>query len=42
VANASLAELQESLEEFQNIEEFTELQAAVSEIQEAGYNIGGS
>jgi methionyl-tRNA synthetase len=42
VATASLAELQESLEEFQNIEEFTELQAAVSEIQEAGYNIGGS
>jgi uncharacterized membrane protein len=42
VANASLAELQASLSEFQNIEEFTELQAAVSEIQEAGYNIGGS
>jgi DNA repair ATPase RecN len=42
VANASLAELQESLAEFQNIEEFTELQAAVSEIESKGYNIGGS
>jgi hypothetical protein len=37
-----LAELQESLAEFQNIEEFTELQAAVSEIESKGYNIGGS
>ena len=42
VANASLAELQESLAEFQNIEEFTELQTAVSEIQAKGYDIGGS
>jgi hypothetical protein len=42
VANASLAELQESLSEFQNIEEFTELEAAVSEIQAKGYDIGGS
>jgi hypothetical protein len=42
VANASLAELQESLTEFQSIEEFSDLQAAVSEIQAAGYNIGGS
>jgi uncharacterized membrane protein len=42
VANASLAELQESLTEFQNIEEFTELQTAVSEIQAKGYDIGGS
>jgi hypothetical protein len=42
VANASLGELQERLSEFQNIEEFTELQAAVSKIQEKGYDIGGS
>jgi uncharacterized membrane protein len=42
VANASLAELQESLAEFQNIQEFTELQSAVSEIQAKGYNIGAS
>jgi DNA repair exonuclease SbcCD ATPase subunit len=42
VANASLAELQESLAEFQNIEEFTELQAAASEIEAKGYDIGGS
>ncbi len=42
VENASLAELQESLTEFQSIEEFSELEAAVSEIQSAGYNIGGS
>jgi hypothetical protein len=41
VENASLAELQESLTEFQSIEEFSELEAAVSEIQ-AKYNIGGS
>jgi uncharacterized membrane protein len=42
VANASLTELQESLAEFQNIEEFAELQSAVSEIQAKGYNIGAS
>ena len=42
MANASLAELQERLAEFQNIEEFTELEAAVSEIEAKGYNIGGS
>ena len=41
VANASLAELPESLAEFENIEEFTELEAAVSEIESKGYNIGG-
>jgi hypothetical protein len=42
VANASLAELQEKLTEFQSIEEFTELEAAVNEIKEAGYDIGGT
>lgn len=42
VANASLAELQESLAEFQNIEEFSELEAAVNEIKAAGYDIGGT
>ncbi|MET0937706.1 MAG: hypothetical protein ABWY51_00600 [Gaiellaceae bacterium] len=40
VANASLAELQESLGEFQNIAEFAELQSAVTEIQAKGYSIG--
>ena len=42
VANASLAELQESLAEFQDIEEFQELSTAVSEIEAKGYDIGGS
>ena len=42
VANASLAELQESLQEFQTIEEFSELEAAVNEIKAAGYDIGGT
>jgi hypothetical protein len=42
VANASPAELQESLGEFQSIEEFAEIQSAVTEIQAKGYNIGGS
>ena len=42
VANASLAELQETLAEFQNIEEFSELDAAVREIQAKGYDIGSS
>jgi hypothetical protein len=42
VANASLSELQAKLAEFQNIEEFNELQVAVTEIQSKGYDIGGS
>lgn len=42
VANASLAELQDRLAEFQDIEEFTELETAVSEIEAKGYDIGGS
>jgi hypothetical protein len=42
VANASLAELQDKLAEFQDIKEFTELQTAVSEIEGKGYDIGGS
>jgi hypothetical protein len=42
VANSSVADLQESLTEFQNFEEFQELDTAVKEIQEKGYNIGGS
>ncbi|HEU0303171.1 MAG TPA: hypothetical protein VFR32_01185 [Gaiellaceae bacterium] len=42
VANSTLAELQEKLLEFQEIEEFNDLEAAVSEIQSKGYDIGGS
>ena len=42
VANASLAELQERLQEFQSIEEFSELEAAVNTIKDAGYDIGGT
>jgi hypothetical protein len=42
VANASPAELPERLAEFQNFEEFTELEAAVSAIEAKGYKIGGS
>jgi hypothetical protein len=42
VENASLAELQTQLTEFQNIEEFGELEQAVNDIQAAGYDIGGS
>jgi hypothetical protein len=42
VANAPPAELPERLVEFQNFEEFTELEAAVSEIESKGYTIGGS
>jgi methionyl-tRNA synthetase len=42
VANASLADLQETLADFQNFEEFGELETAVNEIEAAGYDIGGS
>lgn len=42
VKNGSLADLQSSLQDFQNITEFTELAAAVAEIQSKGYDIGGS
>jgi hypothetical protein len=42
VANASLADVQETLAEFQNFEEFQALEEAVNEIEAAGYNIGGS
>ena len=42
VANASLADLQETLAEFQTFEEFEALDEAVSDIQAAGYDIGGS
>ncbi len=42
IENASLAELTQRLPEFQNIEEFDELEQAVDDIQAAGYDIGGS
>jgi hypothetical protein len=42
VANASLAELQDTLAEFQNFEEFAALEEAVNDIEAAGYDIGGS
>jgi hypothetical protein len=42
VENASLADLQERLTEFQNFEEFAELEQAVADIKAAGYDIGGS
>jgi uncharacterized membrane protein len=42
VANASLADLQDTLAEFQNFEEFAALEQAVSDIEAAGYDIGGS
>ena len=42
VANASLADLQERLAEFQDIEEFSDLEAAVNEIKSKGYDIGGT
>jgi hypothetical protein len=41
VANASLAELQDTLAEFQNFEEFEALEDAVNDIKAAGYDIGG-
>lgn len=41
IASAPLAELQSKLQEFQEIEEFTELQEAVDEIEGKGYDIGG-
>ena len=42
VRTQPLADLQSSLADFQNITEFTELQAAVTEIKSKGYNIGGT
>lgn len=42
VAGATLSELQEKLAEFQEIEEFNDLEAAVNEIESKGYDIGGS
>ena len=42
VANASLTELQSTLEEFGSLTEFTELTNAVNEIKSKGYDIGGS
>jgi uncharacterized membrane protein len=42
VANASLADLQDTLSEFQNFEEFGALEQAVKDIEAAGYDIGGS
>jgi uncharacterized membrane protein len=42
VANASLADLQDTLSEFQNFEEFAALEKAVNDIEAAGYDIGGS
>jgi len=42
VENASLAELQETLADFQNIEEFDELTNAVNDIKAKGYDIGGT
>ena len=42
IENAPLAELQQSLSEFQNIEEFGPLETAVSDIKAKGYDIGGS
>lgn len=41
IETAPLSELQTRLAEFQNIEEFDKLEAAVVEIQAAGYDIGG-
>lgn len=42
IENATLTELTQRLPEFQNIEEFDELEKAVNEIQDAGYDIGGN
>lgn len=42
VANSSLADLQEKLAEFETIDEFSELEAAVNEIEDEGYDIGGT
>jgi hypothetical protein len=42
IEGATLAEVSEKLVEFQNFNEFTELQQAVTDIQQAGYDIGGS
>ena len=41
VANASLADLQDTLAEFQDFEEFAALEEAVKDIEAAGYDIGG-
>jgi uncharacterized membrane protein len=42
VETQSLAELQTTLADFQNLTAFTDLQAAVTEIQSKGYDIGGT
>ena len=42
VESAPLAELQPILQDFQNIEEFTTLNQAVTDIKAKGYDIGGS
>ena len=41
IENAPLSELQQSLADFQNIEEFATLETAVSDIKAKGYDIGG-
>jgi hypothetical protein len=42
VKTKPLTELQSSLAEFGNLEEFAALQTAVSDIQAKGYDIGGT
>jgi hypothetical protein len=42
IENQPLAELQTRLQDFQNIREFDQLQAARAEIKSKGYDIGGS
>lgn len=42
IENTPLSEIQSKLAEFQNIEEFAELQQAVDDIKAAGYDIGGT
>ncbi len=42
VANASLADVQDTLAEFQDFDEFAALEEAVNDIEAAGYDIGGS
>lgn len=41
IESESLAELQQSLTDFQDIGEFTTLQTAISDIKAKGYDIGG-
>jgi hypothetical protein len=42
VQNEPLSELQSSLQDFQNLDEFTKLQQAVDDIKAKGYDIGGT